>query len=600
MWSHLVQIANTRLDFVKTNQLDHLLQRSFPDEPPPGLATKPIRLAVLASSTVTHLLAGLRIAALRRGLYMQVYVTGYGQYHQELLDASSPLHRFAPNVVLFGTDTRHLVGQLEDSRDSGAAEKAVSRLAELWKTAKTTFACQVVQQTLLPIFPAVLGSNEHRLSSSRAWHVTAMNALLRRYADSTGVDLVALDASAEKHGVDAWYSEGLWLNAKQEIHPAAVPMYGDLVARLITAQMGRSSKCLVLDLDNTLWGGVVGDDGLDGIVLGQGSGVGESYVEFQRWVLDQARRGVILAVCSKNDEANALAPFERHPEMVLSRSHIAAFVANWDDKATNLRTIAQRLNIGIDSCVFVDDNPFERNIVRRELPTVAVPELPEDPAFYARCIADAGYFEALSVTAEDTGRTKLYQANLEREVLQASATDLKGYLASLKMELWVKSFDRMDLKRIVQLINKTNQFNLTTRRYTEEEVAALIDAPDAIGLHFRLTDSLGDNGIVSIIIARSDKKDTKMTIDTWLMSCRVLGRQVESACMNVVAERAQNLGVAEIVGEYIATAKNGMVKEHYKKLGFLPVPKGASAGSVWRLELANYVPSETFITIREG
>lgn len=600
LWSHLVRIANARLDFVKTNQLDHLLQCSFPDEPPLGAATKPIRLAVLASSTVTHLLPGLRIAALRRGLNVKTYVTGYGQYQQELLDSSSPLHRFAPNVILFATDTRHLVGQVEDGGDSSAAEKAVSRLAELWRTAKTAFACQVVQQTLLPIFPALLGSNEHRLSSSRTWRVTAMNALLRKYADSTGVDLVALDASAEKHGVDAWYDEGLWLKAKQEIHPAAVPMYGELVARLIAAQMGRSSKCLVLDLDNTLWGGVIGDDGLDGIVLGQGSAVGEAYVEFQRWVLDQSRRGVILAVCSKNDEANALAPFERHPEMVLSRSDIAAFIANWDDKATNLRTIAQRLNIGIDSCVFVDDNPFERNIVRRELPTVAVPELPEDPAFYARCIADAGYFEALSVTAEDTERTKQYQANLQRETLQASATDLKGYLASLKMELWVKSFDRMDLKRVVQLINKTNQFNLTTRRYTEEEVAALIDAPDAFGLHFRLTDSLGDNGIISIIIARRDRKDSQMTIDTWLMSCRVLGRQVESACMNVVAQRAKNLGVAEIIGEYIPTAKNDMVKEHYQKLGFLAVSKNSGAGSVWRLQLENYVPSETLITIREG
>lgn len=600
LWSHLVRIANSRLDFVRTNQLDHLLQRSFADEAPQGLATKPIRLAVLASSTVTHLLPGLRVAALRRGLCVQTYVTGYGQYHQELLDPASPLHRFSPNAILFATDTRHLVDQVKDTGDSSAAEKAVSRLAELWKTAKTAFACQVMQQTLLPIFPALLGSNEHRLGSSRASRVATMNALLRRYADSTSVDLVALDASAEKNGVDAWYDEGLWLKAKQEIHPAAAPMYGELVARLIAAQMGRSSKCLILDLDNTLWGGVIGDDGLDGIVLGQGNAVGEAYLEFQRWVLDQARRGVILAVCSKNDEANALAPFERHPEMVLSRSDIAAFVANWNDKATNVRSIAQRLNIGIDSCVFVDDNPFERNIIRRELPAVSVPELPEDPALYARCIADAGYFEALSVTAEDAERTKQYQANLQREALQANATDLKSYLESLKMELWVKSFDRIDLKRIVQLINKTNQFNLTTRRYTEEEVVALIDAPDAIGLHFRLTDSLGDNGIICIIIARRDEEKQRMTIDTWLMSCRVLGRQVESACMNVLAERAKNIGVAEIIGEYIPTAKNGMVQEHYKKLGFGAVPKDSAAGSIWRLELANYVPSDTFITIREG
>jgi len=600
LWPHLVQLANARLDFVKTNQLDHLLQRSFPDEPPPGLAAKPIRLAILASSTVNHLLPGLRIAALRRGLYAQIFLPEYGQYRQELLDPSSALHRFSPNVVLFAMDTRHLIGEMDGAADPNAAEKAISRLAELWQTAKSAFGCQLLQQTLLPVFPALIGSNEHRLSTSRSWRVSAFNYLLRKHADSAGVDLVALDASTEKHGIDAWYDDGLWHKAKQEIHPTAAPMYGELVARLIAAQMGRSSKFMVLDLDNTLWGGVIGDDGLEGIVLGQGSAVGEAYVEFQRWILDQSRRGVILAVCSKNDEANALAPFERHPEMVLSRSDIAAFVANWDDKASNLRTIAQRLNIGIDSCVFVDDNPFERNIVRRELPSVAVPELPEDPSCYARCIADAGYFEALSVTTDDAERTKQYQANLQRETLQASATDLKGYLASLKMELWVKSFDRMDLKRIVQLINKTNQFNLTTRRYTEEEVAALIDAPDAIGLHFRLTDSLGDNGIICIIIARVERPGAKMTVDTWLMSCRVLGRQVESACMNVLAAKAKSVGATEIVGEYIPTAKNGMVKEHYEKLGFLALQNESGARSLWRLQLESFAPTDTFITIREG
>jgi FkbH-like protein len=600
LWTHLVQNANTRLDFVKTNQIDHLLQRSFSDQPPPGLATKPIRLAVLGSSTVTHLLPGLRIAALRRGLHLKIYVSEYGQYRQDLLDPSSALHNFVPNVVLFALDTRHLVGQVGSGAGPNAAENTISQLSELWQAAKAAFGCQVLEQTLLPLFPALIGSNEHRLTSSRSWRVSELNQLLRKRADSSGVDLVAVDASVDKHGLDVWYDDGLWHKAKQEIHPTAAPMYGELVVRLIAAQMGRSSKCMVLDLDNTLWGGVIGDDGLEGIVLGQGSAVGEAYVEFQRWILDQSRRGVILAVCSKNDEANALAPFERHPEMVLSRSDIAAFVANWDDKATNLRTIAQRLNIGLDSCVFVDDNPFERNIVRRELPVVAVPELPEDPSFYARCISDAGYFEALSVTADDTERTKQYQANLQRETLQASATDLKGYLASLKMELWVKSFDRVDLKRIVQLINKTNQFNLTTRRYTEEEVAALIDAPNAIGLHFRLTDSLGDNGIIGILIARLDKADAKMTIDTWLMSCRVLGRQVESACMNILAARARNRGVTEIIGEFIPTAKNGMVKEHYQKLGFQALSENQSERSLWRLQLENYVAFDTFITTREG
>jgi FkbH-like protein len=598
-WPRLTQLANTRLDFVRTNQLDHHLQRSIPESSPPHAGTKTIRLAVLSSCTATHLLPGLRIAMLRRNINAQVYVTGYGQYYQELLDPASHLHQFRPNVVLFALDTRHLVGKLADT-SPGMVEKAVSQLAELWRMAGNAFGCQLIQQTLLPVFPQIIGGNEHRLRTSRHARVNAFNHGIRCHADSMGIDALSIDASVAQHGLDAWYDDGLWHRAKQEIHPAAAPLYGDLVARLIAAQLGRSSKCLVLDLDNTMWGGVIGDDGLEGIVLGQGSALGEAYVEFQAWVLEQARRGVVLAVCSKNDEANALAPFESHPEMALSRSDIAIFIANWEDKATNLRTIANRLNIGIDSLVFVDDSPFERNIVRRELPMVAVPEIPEDPALYARCIADAGYFEAISVTVDDLERTRQYQANQQRENLQATATDLNSYLASLKMEMWAAPFDRVNLKRIVQLINKTNQFNLTTRRYTEEEVANLIGATDILTLHFRLTDSFGDNGIIGIIVGRLDETDRqRMTIDTWLMSCRVLGRQVENACMNAVAAGAKRLGATEIIGEYIRTAKNGMVREHYKKLSFLRVEQSSDERSVWRLALGSYVPFETFIVIHE-
>jgi FkbH-like protein len=287
-----------------------------------------------------------------------------------------------------------------------------------------------------------------------------------------GVDILALDALLIEDGIDAWHNPALWHGAKQEISPVAAPRYGDLVARMLAAKRGLSAKCLVLDLDNTLWGGVIGDDGLDGIVLGQGSALGEAYLSFQTYVRELARRGIILAVCSKNDEQVAMAPFEKHPEMVLRLSDIACFVANWDDKASNIRRIAATLNIGIDSLVFADDNPFERNLIRREIPAVAVPELPADPALYARCLADAGYFEANRLTQNDLERSEQYQANLKREVMRASVTDLTQYLRSLTMRLEWKRFDSVGLQRITQLINKTNQFNLTTRRYNETEVAA--------------------------------------------------------------------------------------------------------------------------------
>jgi FkbH-like protein len=318
-------------------------------------------------------------------------------------------------------------------------------------------------------------------------------------------------------------------------------------------------------------------------------------VDFQTFARDLGRRGVILAVCSKNDVEQARLPFERHPDMVLKLTDIACFKSNWNDKAANLRAIAAELNIGIDSLVFVDDNPFERNIVRRELPMVRVPEVPEDPAFYARCIADAGYFEALRLTAEDFERGRQYRANAAREDLRASHTDMQGYLGTLEMELRWRPFDAVGLQRIVQLINKTNQFNLTTRRYTESEVAAIMRTPGALTLQLRLVDKFGDNGVIGVVIGKPD--GDSMVLDVWLMSCRVLGRQVEEATMNLVAAEAQRLGAVRLIGEYLPTQKNAMVRDHYGRLGFVCAVPDIAGGSRWTLKLADYQPISTLIRV---
>jgi FkbH-like protein len=352
----------------------------------------------------------------------------------------------------------------------------------------------------------------------------------------------------------------------------------------------------VLDLDNTLWGGVIGDDGLEGIALGQGSPLGEAYTAFQVYVRELSRRGVILAVCSKNDAAVAGEPFERHPDMVLKPADIACFVANWQNKADNLRAIAQQLNIGLDALCFIDDNPFERNLVRQELPMVAVPEVSDDPTGYAVALADGGYFESLGVTEEDRERTGQYQGNSAREALKAAVTDLPAYLRGLEMQLLWKRFDRIGLQRIVQLINKSNQFNLTTRRYTEAEVEAVMADPDAFGLQLRLTDRFGDNGIIAVVIGRK-QPSLDLVIDTWLMSCRVLGRQVEAATLNLIAQEAVRSGARRLVGEYIPTAKNSMVRDHYARLGFAAVT-GEPDRSV--LDLAGFTPADTFIHVVEG
>jgi len=601
-WDEALALANSRLDFIRTNALDQMISKIFGDAPPKNLSTKPIRLALLGSGTMAHLRSAIRIAGLRRGLWISIYENDYGQYWQELTDPGSGLHEFKPNVVLFALDPHHLAAGLGAGLGRAEAEHGFAelrdRLQECWRLAREAFHCPVIHQVPLPLHPTLLGNNEHRLPGSRQGLITRLNHALRELADAEGVDLLAIDARAAIDGLKAWHDPALWHRAKQEISPAAAPMYGELVARLLAAKQGRSAKCLVLDLDNTLWGGVVGDDGLEGLVIGQGSALGEAFVAFQEYARELARRGVILAVCSKNDEANAVEPFDKHPEMVLKRHDIASFVANWNDKASNLRAITDELNIGIDSLVFVDDNPFERALIRRELPMVAVPEVGDDPATFAQTLADAGYFEALAVTEEDRARGEQYQGNRQRERLKASTTDLDSYLRSLEMELIWRRFDKVGLQRTVQLINKTNQFNLTTRRYTEEDVLAVMEDSRAFGLQLRLVDRFGDNGIIAIVIGKMNGTED-LAIDTWLMSCRVLGRQVEPTTLNLIAETAKRLGARRLIGEYLPTKKNGMVKDHYAKLGFTVAETGEDGSSRAVLDLPTFAPASTFITVTE-
>ena len=599
IWHDFVFLANSRLDFIQTNRLDRMLRKSFADVPQ-DVVREPIRLALFSGSTTDHLTSALRIGCLRRGMWCDVHRGDYGQHLQELSDPESAFHAFDANVVLFSFDAQTLLGQPDAAMDAATADRLVEdtigTLRGLWRLAADASRGHVIQQALLPTALPLIGNNEHRMPGSLRALIDRVNQRMRAAADDDGVDILALDARIANDGLSAWHDPVLWHRAKQEISPAAAPFYGELVARLIAARRGLSSKCLVLDLDNTLWGGVIGDDGLSGIALGQGSALGEAYVAFQRYVKDLSQRGIILAVCSKNDEDNAWTPFDQHPEMVLKRADIACLVANWEDKVTNLRSIAQALNIGLDALVFVDDNPFERNIVRRELPMVAVPELPADPALYGRCIADGGYFEATAITWEDRARAAQYQGNVQREASRSGSTDLAGYLASLQMRLEWHPFDPIGQQRITQLINKTNQFNLTTQRYTDADVAAAMHAKDVLTLQLRLTDRFGDNGIIGIVIARPrGPGNSELFIDTWLMSCRVLGRQVEQATMNLLVECASEAGAQVLVGEYRATAKNGMVRQHYEKLGFTQIAPREDGITTWRRAIADFAPFQTCI-----
>jgi len=578
----VLSLARTRLDFVQTNALDQIVRRRWPERP---ADMQPVRLALLGSSTLGHLVPALRVAGLRAGLWLDVYEGGYGQMLQELDDPRSGLHAFRPETVLFAPDSERLsqVAALESLRDE---------LMALWRKVRAA-GMSVLQQTALPAPPALMGSNEHRLPGSRAARLAQVNHHLRAWADTEGVDLVALDAAAARDGLAAWRDPALWARAKQEVRPAAAPMYGELVVRVLAARLGRSRKCLVLDLDNTLWGGVIGDDGLNGIVLGQGSALGEGFLAVQAYAKALSQRGVILAVSSKNDEANAWEPFDKHPEMILRRSDIACLVANWDDKAANIRLIAQRLNIGLDSLVFLDDNPFERTRVREALPMVAVPEVPDEPALVPDILSGAGYFEAVALTDEDRARTQQYRGNAEREALREGVNDLGGYLKSLQMRLIWGRFDEANKPRIVQLINKTNQFNLTTRRYTGADYDAFVQDPQILGLHMRLIDRFGDNGLIAVVIGKVEGE--VLRIDSWLMSCRVLGREMEAATLVLLADEARKRGLGRLIGEYLPTAKNGMVRDLYKRLGFAEIDQ-----TRYVLDLAQYAPVPPPMTLESA
>jgi FkbH-like protein len=600
VWSDAVALANLRLDFLKTNALDAVAQRRF------GGATlsgqRHVRLALLGSSTMSHLHGAIRVAGLRRGIWIDIYENPFGQYWNELCDSGSSLRRFKPDTVLFAFDAENIASAMDDARSKPNPGAALADIAErfraCWRVAREDLRCRVIHQTAIPQHVCLIGNNEHRLPGSPADFVSRLNAALPSMADDAGIDLLSLDRRVSYDGLDAWHNPVLWRHAKQAVSPAAAPFYGDLVVRLLAARMGRSSKCLVLDLDNTIWGGEVGEVGVEGLTLGQGSALGEAYSAFQKYVRALSRRGIVLAACSKNDEAKALDPFDRHPDMVLRRDDFAVFIANWADKSANLLAIASELNIGVDSLVFVDDSSFERALIRHAAPAIAVPELPEDPVAYPRTLADAGYFEAVTVTMEDIGRSSAYRQNRERQAAHANSESLDAYLRGLEMELVWSRLDRMGLQRAVQIVNKTNQFNLTGRRYNESEMAALMVDDRVLALQFRLLDRFGDNGTIAIVIGRIE--EGSCLLDTWLMSCRVFGRRVEHATLNIVAELARGQGAHRLIGEYIPSDRNVIVADHYDRLGFRRVADSGEATTRSVLNLSGFKPLNSPMAARQA
>ncbi len=552
----------------------------------------PFRLAVLSNSTIDLVVPALVASAARHGVALEIIQPSYDQVAQEALTPDSKVNSSRPDAVLLALDYRALplklsLGDAESA--SATVQGAVGYLRALRDGIKANSSAICIFQTFAPPVESLFGSLDRAQPGTLRWLIDKINAELAEFVPGSGDVLLDVAALAETVGLANWHNTQLWNMAKFSFSDEFVPLYADHVARTVAAIRGKSRKALILDLDNTVWGGVIGDDGLEGIKIAQGDATGEAHLAVQRLALDLRQRGIVLAVSSKNTDEVARTPFQQHPEMLLKLDHIAVFQANWNDKATNIQAIAEELSLGLDAMVFLDDNPVERGLVRKLIPQVAVPELPEDPAYYARTLAAAGYFEAVAFATEDLKRAGFYQDNAKRASLQKQVGGVDAYLASLDMTITFQPFDATGRARIVQLINKSNQYNLTTRRYTDPEVKAAEDDPEVFTLQVRLADIFGDNGMISVIICRPTAEGV-WDIDTWLMSCRVLGRRVEHMVLREILKHARAAGIHTITGTYRPTDRNKLVVDHYARLGFTQSHGDDSGLTRWELPVEGAEP----------
>lgn len=587
-----VALAGHGLDLSGLGQLGKLVELRRADLAASG-RLRAVKLAIVASHTADLAIGALAATGLRHGVLVEAVTSSYGQIAQALLDPASSIALAKPDFVLLSLDAQNLGLArpiFDEAAATAAVDAAVDYIASLRDGAHAHVGAGAILHTLAPPAEALFGSFDARQPGSVRWMVARFNQRLAQDVVGQGDMLLDLAALAETVGLARWHDPLRWHDAKVPFALDAIPLFADHLCRLLAAARGLSRKCLVLDLDNTVWGGVIGDDGVEGIKLGQGSARGEAHLAVQNMALDLRQRGIVLAVCSKNEEAAALLPFRDHPEMVLKEDHISVFVANWTDKATNLKAIAQTLNIGTDALVFLDDNPAERERVRQELPEVAVPEVGDEPSDYVRLLAMGGYFEAIAFADEDRQRAEMYQANAQRVSAMQKVGNLDDYLRSLDMVCTIQPFDEVGRARIAQLANKSNQFNLTTRRYTEADVAAFQADPRKFTMQVRLVDRFGDNGMISVVMF--DRGVDEWLCESWLMSCRVLGRRVEEAVLAHVAQAAKAAGAARLIGEYLPTAKNVIVERHFEKLGFAPAGDLPGGGTRWMLDLATYQPSD--------
>jgi FkbH-like protein len=570
---------------------------------------KRLRIALLASSTV-QLFPDLLVGELQsRRIDPDVWTGGFNQYRQEVLDPASPMYDIDPDIVLLHVDGEDLFRDVLENpfavvgdQGSEVVGGRMGELASLLDAGRKRLprAGFFVNTIAFPPVNSLTGleyNSEYSLAELACEYNRRLRALARERAAVAVVDTASVMAWI---GYREWHDSRLWYLARSRWSRKAMRALAECYATAICGWAGLARKCIVLDLDNTLWGGIVGEDGPGGIVLAE-EGLGLAFVEFQMELLNLHRKGILLAICSKNNPEDALAVIRSHPSMRLKEKHLAAMRINWEDKAANLHAIAGELNVGLDSLVFVDDNPAERSMVAEIVPEVLVPNWPSDPTEYKSALVQLSIreFPKIRITEEDRGRAELYRAQVDRRRLAAESRSLEDYYGSLQMVARIGAADEFTIRRIAQLTQKTNQFNLTTRRYTEPEIAALAASPDAVVWWLELTDRFGSNGIVGVLILRRRAPEV-WTVDTFLLSCRVIGRTVEQAFLAHACELLRRRGAARLLGEYRPTERNGLVAALYPRFGFsaCSTPAESSGSTFWELELAErVVPMPEWITV---
>lgn len=554
-----------------------------------------VKLALVGDTATQLLVTAIRGMGVECGYNLEVFEAEYNQVERQFFDTSSDLYQFDADFIVLFLSTHKLCelhSQLPANEQANLARERVAFIESICHIPALE-SKKIICFNFPEIDDAVFGNYANKVRSSFPFQVRQLNYELMELAARTpNLNICDIASIQNKLGRDMMFAPNIYISTEMVLSLDSLPFIAERVMNIVHAVNGHFKKCLIIDLDNTIWGGVIGDDGLEGIQLGHGLGIGKAFTEFQMWIKKLKQRGIIICVVSKNNEETAKEPFEKHPDMVLKLNDIAVFIANWETKVDNIRTIQNILNIGFDSMVFLDDNPFERQMVRENIPDITVPELPKDPGEYLEFLYSQNLFETASYSLADKDRTKQYQIEAKRMSFSKTFTNEADFLKSLHMLSEVSGFTKFNTPRVAQLSQRSNQFNLRTIRYTEADVKAMADDSEIIDLSFTLEDKFGDNGLVAVVILKPTSKDT-LFIDTWLMSCRVLKRGLEDFVLNTIVERAKNAGYHKIIGEYIPTTKNKMVEQHYQNLGFQKYEGGDSG--LYELDVNSYQPHICYI-----